>query len=313
VNDPEFVKDFHSNVLREIDRLAGLTDNLLDLAKPVGIEMSHVNVADFCEEVLLYASERIERAGVNIERRLLPLVCPMDRNRAKQVMLNLILNACDAMPPGGMLRLASERRDDVPNPRGERRPHIVLIVGDNGAGMDEATRARMFDPYFTNKGLGRGLGLAGVLGVVRGHHGIVEVDSAPGRGTTVEVRLPAAPPAGPAAAPRDDADLATWRGHGTVVVADDEPAVRGAIAMVLSDAGFTVVEAADGAEALDAITAETVALIFDVTMPNLGGVEALRRLRAAGNGLPALLFCGYQETSLTAAATTALRPLRFLG
>jgi CheY-like chemotaxis protein len=181
--------------------------------------------------------------------------------------------------------------------------------------MDEATRARMFDPYFTTKGMGRGLGLAGVLGIVRGHHGTTDVETAPGRGTTVEVRLPAAAPAAIAVPPPPTDDLASWRGHGAIVVADDEKAVRAAIAMVLADVGFEVVEAGDGVEALAAVerTPAAVALIFDVTMPNLGGIEALRRLRAAGNRVPAIVISGYQETALTPATSAALRPVRFLG
>lgn len=193
LDDPTFLQDMGANVIREIDRLASLTDSLLDLAKPVGMELSKARVDILFEEVLMFAAEKIDRAAVAVERDLPEIECPMDRNRMKQVLLNLVLNACDAMKPGQRLRVSVESRADVPNPRGERRPHIVMIVEDEGHGMDEATRERLFDPFFTTKDHGTGLGLSISHRIVEEHHGFIRVHSEPGQGSIFEVYLPENP------------------------------------------------------------------------------------------------------------------------
>jgi CheY-like chemotaxis protein len=249
-----------------------------------------------------------------------PATVTADAAQLQQLVMNLIVNAADALGEAGA---SGAGGGGVTVETGYRDGLVYLRVTDAGCGMDEATRARMFDPYFTTKRFGRGLGLAGVLGIVRAHRGAIDVTSAPGQGTTVEVTLPAgdgaaagtsasggaspAAPAGPA-----DAGL---RGDGVVVVADDEPAVRAAVSLVLADAGFRVVEAADGVAALAALAAHTAAtaIVLDATMPNLGGVEALRRLRAAGNAIPAVLISGYQETAISAELSAAMQPVEFLG
>ncbi len=193
LDDPTFLQDLGTNVIREIDRLTRLTDSLLDLAKPVGMELAKLRVDLLFEEVLLFAADKIERCGIVVERDLRELECPMDRNRMKQVLLNLVLNACDAMQPGQRMRVSVERRAKVPTPQGEQRPHIVFIVEDEGHGMDEATRERLFDPFFTTKDHGTGLGLSISHRIVEEHHGFIRVHSEPGQGSVFEVYLPENP------------------------------------------------------------------------------------------------------------------------
>src|SRR5262249_43170922 len=151
----------------------------------------------------------------------------------RQVVMNLLINASEALKdrPGTIdlrARLVRADREALRSPLSREEPpegdYVVLEVTDSGCGMTPEVRARVFDPFFTTKFQGRGLGLATVLGIVRSHGGVVKLDSAPGRGTTFEVLLPSA--AHPAAAARPEARPAeSWRGSGTVLLAEDDPAV----------------------------------------------------------------------------------------
>ncbi len=227
-----------------------------------------------------------------------------DPGQLEQVLLNLAVNARDAMPGGGVLSIGTRHVAVPAAGAGDLSPgrYVAVDVRDTGVGMDAATRARIFEPFFTTKpaGQGTGLGLAMVYGIVAQTGGRVTVDSAPGRGTTFTVYLPAlaaAAPAAPeparesAAAPRAPDGAGT-----TVLVVDDESAVRGAAARVLARRGYTVLEARDGVEALG--VAERFAgpvhlLLSDVRMPGMDGRELARRFRVARPEARVLLMTGY--------------------
>jgi CheY-like chemotaxis protein len=173
----------------------------------------------------------------------------------------------------------------------------MLAVSDDGMGMDRATQARVFEPFFTTKepGRGTGLGLATVYGIVRQHGGTVSVDSAPGKGTRFDVVLPAARGAAAAAEPAR-AEEAPARGRGEVVlVVDDEPLVRRAVARALGTRGYQVLEADGGAEALALLDArgDVDLLLSDVVMPGMRGPDLVRAFRRRCPGRPALLMSGY--------------------
>lgn len=229
-----------------------------------------------------------------------------DRTQIEQVVLNLVLNARDAIPAGGRLTLEVGRRTlhaplhlDVPGDTIPAGPWVVLTVRDEGAGMDGATRARAFEPFFTTKPLGQGtgLGLATVYGIVRQAEGYVSLQSEPGKGTTVRVWLPevaAAPTlrpgeAGPQAAPLP-------RGTETVLVVEDEEPLRALVASVLGECGYLVLEAGNGREALELLEQDPRrphAVLADLVMPEMGGLEMARRLWAGAPGLPVLFLSGF--------------------
>lgn len=194
--------------------------------------------------------------------------------------------------------------------------YVTLQVGDDGCGMDEETQARMFAPFFSTKGVGRGLGLAAVLGVVRSHGGGIEVTSRPGEGTTVTVFFPVAGDLPDAAQPPEKPATASESGDGgrCVLVIDDELDVREAVTDILVIKGLDVLTAADGKSGLDLYREhrEEVALVLlDLSMPKMGGEETCRRLREIDPGVRVLVTSGYDKGK-TGAPLSRLEPDGFL-
>ncbi|HYP99583.1 MAG TPA: PAS domain S-box protein [Polyangiaceae bacterium] len=221
-----------------------------------------------------------------------------------QLLMNLLTNASDALvdEPGSIgIRLASVTRPDARFARalGVRAGpgHWVLIeVSDTGIGMDEVTRLRVFEPFFTTKQQGHGLGLAACIGIVSSHGGAILVESEPGRGSTFSVLLPAyqgKPAEAVPSAPRER--IAERR----VLVVDDERLVRSHLRHALRSQGYEVIEAATGTDALAAIEQDVPsAIVLDVTMPDISGIELLRRIRARGVVAPVILSSGYHAAAL---------------
>lgn len=247
----------------------------------------------------------------------LPLV-EADATQVRQVVMNLVINASEAIGEhDGRVAIATGVRScdravlaqtylDENLPEG---PYVFLEVKDDGCGMSEETRARIFDPFYTTKFTGRGLGLSAVLGIVRGHRGAIQCQSEPGQGTTFRALFPASSTAGPLGEkrPRPRSD---WRGSGTVLVVDDEPSVRGLARRMLETMGFAVLTAADGRQAVETVRSAGHRLrlvLLDLTMPNLDGVEALRELRRMGSDVKVVLSSGYgEQTALSRFADLGL-------
>ena len=227
-----------------------------------------------------------------------------DAGQLRQALLNLAVNARDAMPSGGELLIetmdldldeecAPEHPGVVPG------PFVTLAVTDTGCGMDEETRRRVFDPFFTTKekGRGAGLGLATVYGVVKQSRGWIRVSSRPGQGATFRVYLPRLA-AGLAHAPPAAAGPAPLAGHETILIVEDQPGVRRLAADVLASYGYRLLQAANGAEALEAAQnhAEPIHLLLtDVVMPGMNGRELVERLQPQRPGMRVLYMSGYTE------------------
>jgi len=227
-----------------------------------------------------------------------------DANQMQQVLMNLCANARDAMPGGGTLTIAtanetlSATRAGVGGhiPAGE---YVSLAVRDTGHGMDEATQERVFEPFFTTKehGKGTGLGLATVYGIVRQSGGYIAVESAPGQGTTFRIYLPRV--AGPAPVEHEAAGPVSPGGTETILLVEDESAVREVAVTALRSYGYAVIEAADADEACRLYTSREKPihlLLTDVVMPGMNGVELAKRLRAMDPQLKVVFVSGYADS-----------------
>jgi PAS domain S-box-containing protein len=229
-----------------------------------------------------------------------------DRGQLQQVFMNLALNAAEAIGSHEGLITVRTGVQDVDDRYTRLRPeaaalatgkYVCLEVRDTGSGMDDATRARIFDPFFSTKFTGRGLGLAAVAGILRGHKGAILVSSAPGQGSCFTVLFPAAARAAeerPAAA-----GMAAVRGSGVVLVVDDEKLVREMVKKALERYGYTVLLADGGLAAIDLLKrhpADIALVVLDLSMPRMSGEEALPELRKIRPEVKVLVSSGYSES-----------------
>ena len=228
-----------------------------------------------------------------------------DVGQMEQALVNLVSNARDAMPEGGACHIGVVR-----STASDGTEWVTLSVRDDGAGMDEATKRRAFEPFFTTKprGKGTGLGLASVHGIVQASSGRTLVDSAPGRGTTITLEFPFAN-APLEIAPQPMAQDQLQRAEGSVLVAEDDEAIRATVQRILTRAGYTVTLANDGLEAAriaEARSAPFDLVLTDVIMPSATGPQLVARLRRRWPGQPALFMSGYPEDALAEVPDLAL-------
>lgn len=269
---------------------AQLTRRLLAFARKQPVRVQRVDLGALVRE-LDVVLRRTVGAAIEVRTQAAdgPLPVMADPGQLEQVLLNLAVNARDAMPRGGTLTVTVSRDALAPEHR------VRLAVADTGIGMDAATRERVFEPFFTTKGegSGTGLGLSIVYGIVARAGGTVHVESQPGQGSRFEIRLPVAT----AAAADDEAEVAEPTGGSeTVLVAEDDPAVRSLAVRALRRYGYSVITAMDGVQALDvAATHQGPIHLFltDVLMPRMGGPEAAERLKRARPGMPVVYMSGY--------------------
>ncbi len=239
-----------------------------------------------------------------------------DASQIKQVVMNLITNASEALEDkSGTITITTRDlhvdEDDLQTPYPGKNltggKFVSLEVADTGCGMTPETQAKIFDPFFSTKFTGRGLGLAAVLGIIRGHNGTIKITSDPGKGTTMQVLLPAgqveAVPKPPAAPATVEAEApANWRGSGTVLLVDDEETVRATGKTMLERLGMEVILACNGCEAIEIFTErsdEIDCVILDLTMPYMNGEEAFGELRRIRNDIPIIMSSGYNEQDVT--------------
>ena len=285
----------------------GLTRQMLTYSGKASLNLRPMNLSQLVVEMLELLRASVAKQGqldVDLADDL-PAI-EGDDTQIRQILLNLVINAAEALPDvGGNIRVRTRATRvaaehlvgafGTPNP--EPGDYVVLEVSDSGQGIEESRIARVFEPFFTSKASGRGLGLAAVLGIARAHRGLIQLESKPGVGTTFRVLVPASLRA-VSEPPLDGEAGAQPRVSGTVLVVDDQEAVIEVAQEFLERAGFRVIAALGGRAGLDALRRhgdDIDAVVLDLVMPEMGGEEtfdALRRLRPT---LPILLVSGYDK------------------
>ena len=294
-------------IQKTADRAAGLTRQLLAFSRKQVLQRKvldlNTTVADMSAMLRRLIGEDVDlllTLGAGAGR------VNADPGQLEQALLNLAVNARDAMPQGGTLGVetdnvhlaaAPDRPDALP-----AGPYAVLRVLDTGTGMDAATQARIFEPFFTTKepGKGTGLGLSMVHGVVRQHGGAIRVRSIHGGGTTFEIYLPQVE-AAPETAGADEAAARPAIGHETILLVEDEDDVRALAREVLERQGYTVLEAPDGVQALGVFEkdgARIDLILTDVVMPRMSGRELVDRVRSRRPTMPVLYMSGYTADAI---------------
>jgi PAS domain S-box-containing protein len=275
-------------------RAAELVAQLLAYSGKGKFVITHFDFSALIREMLPLIAASIPKT-VQVDLSLTPGLpwIEADASQIRQIVMNLIINGAESIgAEGGTVRVSTGVSDSGTD--------IFMQVKDSGSGMSETTKAKMFDPFFSTKFAGRGLGLAAVSGIVRGHKGKMQVDSVPGQGTTFRVTFPAERSGRPAGVVvlADKPLPVVPHGSGAILVVDDEPALREMAGVILRNSGYTVLAAKDGREAVDIfrLDARKIAgVLLDMTMPVMGGLEAFRLIREIQPGVPIVMSSGYSE------------------
>ncbi len=300
--------DCAEEIVKASSRAADLTRQLLAFSRKGALQNVHLNIHDALVEVIGLLNHSIGREikVVRKENAENPVI-DGDPSLLHNAIVNLALNARDAMPDGGTLTFATQNisldEAQCRQHAGEIRPGEYLEIGvsDTGIGMDAKTQQRVFEPFFTTKapGKGTGLGLAGVFGCVKSHKGMVRVHSQPGVGSTFKVLLPMPKTAKPLPTPRNDPEPP--RVSGRVLIIDDEEPVRRLAARALESTGYTVSTCADGLEGIELFKnrRESVDLVvLDLVMPGIGGKATFAALRRIDPAVRVLVASGFAKSAV---------------
>jgi two-component system, cell cycle sensor histidine kinase and response regulator CckA len=290
------------------ERAAGLTRQLLAFGRRQ-IVQPHVLDLNVIVTDLVRLLERLIGEDITLELRCdsAPAFVCGDRGQLEQIVMNLALNARDAMPRGGRLQIETRHVGLDESYAGthlevQAGPYVLMSIRDTGVGMDETMRSHLFEPFFTTKGPGKGtgLGLATVYTVVKHMGGDIDFDSAPGEGTTVRIYLPRADQS-KSDAPVMHTGSAAVGGAETVLLVEDEPRVRQLVRAVLRSRGYTVLDAGDGVEALRVASGyegPIDLLVTDVVMPQLSGRALGEHLTALRPTLKVLYLSGHTDDTV---------------
>jgi len=304
------------------DRAARMTGQLLAFGRREILQKESLNLNDLISG---FSSMLADTLGEHIELRLdlasgLPLT-QIDGGALERVLMNLVMNARDAMPEEGVLQIATdtvEMEGDHPSLHPEASPghYVRVTVTDTGVGMDDATMEHLFEPFFSTKepGSGTGLGLAMAYGIVKQHDGWIDVQSAPGAGTAVSIHIPVN--AREVGEPADTPEVTSLPGgNETVLLAEDEPSVQEFVCNVLKDLGYTVLVAGDGERAIQLFSersSDVDLLVLDARMPKTSGSAAYATMRVLRPDVPVLFITGYSDeiAQLTSTLGTSVNILR---
>ena len=304
-NDSPVQKSIQS-IDRAARRAADLCRQMLAYAGKVPVSIATLDLRESVEEIgeLLRASIS-SSSVIDYEFDTDISAIQADGSQVQQVVLNLITNAAEALgDSGGKVRLSVKDRTMESTELSQMNfgdnlapgRYVVLTVADTGCGMDEVTQRRIFEPFYSTKFTGRGLGLAAVIGIVRGHGGGIRIESSLGLGTSISVAFPASDKkVVKEETIHPDAD---WRGSGKVLVVEDEESARELASIVLKRTGFEVLEAKDGLEGVEVFRenkSDIRCVLLDLAMPNMDGDEAHREIRKISAEVPTILCSGYPE------------------
>ncbi|MCP4377539.1 MAG: response regulator [bacterium] len=304
-----FAQDARDDMLKQIldaaKRAAELTRQLLDFARKGTFQIATVDITDIIGRTVSLLTHSIDkRIKIKLDMRADPPNVLADPSQIENALVNLGMNACDAMPDGGTLTLATKNimlnESLCDNYNGELvpGPYVEISVSDTGGGMDNETRNRIFEPFFTTKdvGKGTGLGLASVYGCIKSHYGNIRVKSNPGEGTTFKMLLHASETA--CISSDNPSGQISPTGSGHILVVDDEGIVREFMTAVLQKLGYSVSLCTDGAEAVEYFVnqhQDIDLVILDLIMPNLNGLEAFRKLKAIDPDVKVLISSGFSQ------------------
>jgi PAS domain S-box-containing protein len=299
------IRGFADNVISASERAGQLTRQMLAysgrgrfIVEPIDL------VVQIREITALLETSITSQVELVLDLNTQGILIDADCGQIQQLVMNLVINGAEAIGPAGGRVIVSTRLQELDAPLipdnlagdpVEPGTFVLLEVHDTGAGMDEATLARIFDPFFTTKFTGRGLGLAAVLGIVRGHRGAIKVYSHPGKGTTFKVFFPVATGQ---VIPKATVPVSDFRGTATVLVVDDEAVVQKLACSTLERYGYRVLIASNGKEAINVLTSNEGPIdlvLLDMTMPVMGGEETLANIRLLEGRVKVIASSGYNE------------------
>jgi nitrogen-specific signal transduction histidine kinase len=296
----ERVRHWAEAGLQAAERGAKLTAQLLAFSRAQKLELKPLNLSALLEGMRNLLGRTLG-PSVRVVLDLAPGETPVmgDETQLEMAVLNLAINARDAMPEGGTLTIATERRAVAQNPDLAAGDYLELRVSDTGTGMPADVAARAFDPFFTTKGVGKGtgLGLSQVYGMAQQAGGAVRIASEPGKGTAISIFLRITSDAAALNLKIPERDIAAPAATATILVIDDDPDVRRFLVESLDSFGYAVLEADSGPAGLDTLERVTPdALVVDYAMPGMTGAEVARQVRIKHPKLPILFASGYAET-----------------
>ncbi|MEW6185715.1 MAG: response regulator [Thermodesulfobacteriota bacterium] len=297
---------YHSlqNIQRSAEQAAELIKQLLGFARKGKYQVKRINCNALVQNLIQFLKRTIDKR-ISLKVQLDPQLKLIegDETQLQQSLINICLNARDAMPGGGTLTITTANHcpgDDFSlrqwgNPQGQ---YISIILSDTGIGMPPEIHGQIFEPFFTTKepGRGTGLGLSMVYGIIHNHGGVIEVKSQPGYGTTFELILPALPDVTLSEIPSPEPTPISSAGSETILIVDDEEMIRQLGADILEDMGYNILSASRGEEALEIYKARGNRIdlvILDVIMPGMDGKETFLALKALNPGIKVLLSSGY--------------------
>lgn len=304
-NDPSYKRAY--NIMQSALRSRNLTMKLLTFARKEKLNAAPMDMRDIISDLMTLLERSIQKKIEIITDIQNDLIVKVDANQIEQALMNICTNARDAMPSGGVLSIESHIADSndinlLSHFDGEQahdEKYCRIIIRDTGIGMSGQTKEKIFDPFFTTKGAGAGtgLGMTITMGIIRSHNGYISIDSEPDQGTTVSLYLPI-DENGHADAVVKDAEPDIIKGTGTILLVDDEPDVLASSTELLEEAGYTVLAASSGKEAVEIFrnnASEIVLVILDMVMPHMDGGDVYQALRDIHPDVRVLLASGFSK------------------